>query len=157
MIGRRVLLLLALPGVAGGPARAQEQPDTAGLREELMALERQSWEYLRTRDRGAMRRFLPEDALQIYSDGTRYHKSEVLAYMPNYRLDSYEIEPTYAVRMISPTVATLLYRVTSRGAARLSRTETTKVLASSVYVRRDGRWWSVLYHETASTWQPPAK
>ena len=27
-----------------------------------MALERQAWEYLRTRDRGAMRRFLPDDA-----------------------------------------------------------------------------------------------
>jgi hypothetical protein len=36
----------------------------------------------------------------------------------------------------------------SSGAARLDRTETTKVLASSVYVRRGGKWWCVLYQES---------
>ena len=38
-----------------------------------------------------------------------------------------------------------------RGRARFDRTNTGKVLATSVYVRRDGKWWSVLYQETPST------
>ena len=150
MLSRRSLALLALLGVVGTAARAQDQPDNAKLREELMALERQSWEYLKTRDRAAMRRFLPDDALQIYSDGTRYYKSGVIDYMPNYRLDTYEIEPTYGLRMISPDAAMLIYRVTSRGAARFERPGTTKVLATSLYVRRNGKWWAVLYQETPS-------
>jgi hypothetical protein len=148
---RRSLAVLALLGLASLPAHAQEQPDIATLREQLMSLERQSWEYLRARDRAAMRHFLPEDALQIYADGTRYFKDDVLAYMPNYRLDQYEIEPTYGMRMISPDAAVLIYRVTSRGAARFARTETSKVLATSLYVRRDSKWWNVLYQETPST------
>jgi len=147
MIDGRPLALLAVLGLAG-TVRAQQPPDVAKLRDELMALERASWEHLKTRDRVAMRRYLADDGLLIFSDGTRYDKREILDYIPNYRLDSYEIEPTYAVRMISPTVATLLYRITSRGAARLGRTTTDKVLASSLYVRRDGKWWSVLYQET---------
>ena len=149
MIARRSLALAAVLGFAGTTTRAQDRPDTATLREQLMALERESWEYVRTRNRAALRRLLADDALLILADGTRYSKSEILGYvMPDYRLDSFEIEPTYAVRMISPDVAALLYRVTSRGAARFDRTTTDKVRASSVYVRRGGQWKSVLYQET---------
>jgi hypothetical protein len=149
MIGRRFLAGAAVLALAG-PAHAQGQPDTAKLREELMALERQGWDYMKTRNRPALRRFLADDLLQIFSDGSRYSKSDFLGYMANYRLDSYAIEPTYAVRPIGPDVALLIYRVTSRGAARLDRTRSDKVLATSVYVRRNGQWTSVLYQETPS-------
>jgi hypothetical protein len=144
MIGRRSLAGAVALAFADTTARAQN------LREELMTLERQNWEYMKERDRPAMRRFLADDLVQIYSDGSRYFKSEFLDYMTDYRLDSYEIEPTYAVRSISPDVAMLVYRVTSRGAARLTRTTTDKVLATSLYVRRNGKWTSVLYQETPS-------
>jgi hypothetical protein len=155
MIGRRSLAGAAVPALAGAfvvdtTARAQGQPDTATLREQLMALERQSWDYMITRNRVALRRFLADDLLQIYSDGSRYYKSDFLGYMANYRLDSYEIAPTYAVRAIGPDVAALIYRVTSRGTPRFDRTKADKVLATSIYVRRDGRWTSVLYQETPS-------
>jgi hypothetical protein len=154
MLTRRSLALFALLGTAL-PARAQDQPDTAALREELMALEKESWEFLKNRDRAAMRRFLPEDAVQIYADGTRYYRSEVLERMTNYRLDHYEIAPTYGLRVIGPDAAVLIYRVTSRGAVRFDRTATDKVLASSLYVRRNGKWRSVLYQETPSTSSNP--
>ncbi len=147
MIGRRSFAGAAALALAG-TARAQGRPDSAKLRDELMALERQSWDYTKARNRPALRRFLADDLLQIFSDGSHYTKSEFLAYVTNYRLDSYAIEPTYAVRRISPDVALLIYRVTSRGAARLDRTTTDKVLATSLYVRRSGQWTSVLYQET---------
>jgi len=149
MIARRSLALFALLGLAGATARAQEPPGVAALREELMALEKESWEYLKTRDRAAMRRFLPDDALLIFS-GTRYDKDAMLDHMANYRLDHYEIEPTYGLRAIGPDAAALIYRVTSRGANRFDRTATDKVLATSLYVRRNGRWRAVLYQETPS-------
>jgi hypothetical protein len=150
MIARRTLASLVLLGLTGTAGRAWAQwPDILILREELMALEKESWEALKVRDRAAMRRFLPDDALLIFSDGARYDKREMLDYMADYRLDSYDIDPQYAVRLVTPDVATLIYRVTSRGAARLDRTETSRVLATSLYARRGGRWWSVLYQETA--------
>lgn len=155
MIGRRSLagaavLALAGPVLADTTARAQDQSDTAKLREELMALERQSWDCMKTRDRAGLRRLLADDLLQIYADGSRYYKSDFLDYVANYRLDSYEIEPTYAVRRIGPDVAVLIYRVTSRGTPRFDRAKTDKVLATSIYVRRDGKWTGVLYQETPS-------
>jgi hypothetical protein len=155
MIGRRSLASAAVPALAGPilvdtTARAQNQPDTAKLREELMALERRNWELMKARDRPAMHRLLAEDLLQIYSDGSWYYKDDFLDYMVNYRLDSYDIEPTYTVQVISPTVAALVYRVTSRGTPRFDLAKTDKVLATSLYVWRDGQWTSVLYQETPS-------
>lgn len=149
IVGRRSVALFATLGLAGAPARAQERPGDAKLREELMALERQTWEYIRTRNRAGVRHSLADDAVLIFDDGTRLFKSEMLNdFMPNYRLDSYDIDPQYGLRTITPDVAVLLYRATSRGAERFDRTETTKVLASSLYARRDGKWWNVLYQET---------
>lgn len=155
MIGRRSLAGAAVQALAGPvladmTARAQDQPDTATLREQLMALERQSWDSTKERDRAALRRFLADDLLQIYADGSRYTKSEFLDYVANYRLNGYEIDPTYAVRRIGSDVALLIYRVISRGAARFDRTRSGKVLAISIYVRRDVEWTSVLYQETPS-------
>jgi hypothetical protein len=120
------------------------------LREDLMALEEQGWSYMKTRDRAALRRFLAEDLLQIYADGTLYYKDAFLDYLTTYRLDSYEIAPEYEVREIGPTVAALVYRVTSRGRSRDDWAKTQKVEATSLYVRRNGQWTSVLYQETPS-------
>jgi uncharacterized protein (TIGR02246 family) len=156
MTTRRSLVLAGLLGLAVPPARAQDKPDVAALREQIMALEKESWEYLRTRDRAAMRRFLPDDAVLIFS-GQRYDKDEMLAHMANYRLDRYEIGPTYGLRVIGPDAAVLIYRVTSRGATRFDRTATDKVLATSLYVRRNGRWRAVLYQETPSTAANPGE
>ena len=50
--------------------------------------------------------------------------------------------------MIAPDVATLLYRVTYAQLGQGRHARDGKVLSSSVYVRRDGKWWSVLYQET---------
>jgi hypothetical protein len=146
MIGRRSFALAGLGLAAGLPARAQNAPPE--LREELMALEREGWEALKERDRPTMRRLLADDALLIFSDGARYYKSQLLEHMLDYRLDSYSIDPNYGMRRLDLDVAALIYRVTSRGAARFDRTETSKVLVTSLYVRRDGRWRSVLYQET---------
>ncbi len=154
MATRRPLVLAALLGLAVPPARAQEQPDAETLRAQIIALEKGSWEYLRTRDRAAMRRFLPDDAVLIFS-GQRYDKDGMLAHMANYRLDQYEIEPTYGLRVLGLDAVVLIYRVTSRGAPRLDRTATDKVLATSLYVRRSGRWRAVLYQETPSTGPNP--
>src|SRR6185437_14547737 len=86
MIGRRSLagaavLAFAGPVLADTTARAQNQPDAVKLREELMALERQSWDYMKTRDRDALRRFLADDLLQVYADGSRYYKNDFLDYV----------------------------------------------------------------------------
>jgi hypothetical protein len=148
MIGRRTLAAAAVLAFADTTARAQDQSATARLRDELMALERQGWEYMKARDRAALRRFLADDLLQIFADGDYYYKDGFLTYMVDYRIDDYDIDPTVAVRVIDPTVAALVYGVTSRGTRRFGLTKSEKVVATSLYVRRDGQWANVLYQET---------
>ncbi len=146
---RRYLMIAGALGFAGYSATAFAQsPDIAKLRDELMELEKASWGYMRDKNLDGMRGYLADDGLLIFSDGTRFNKREILAFMPDYRLDSLTIEPTYAVRLISPDVATLLYRATYTSAVKGGKPETARVLSSSIYARRNNKWWSVLYQES---------
>ena len=146
MIARRVLIGATL--ALSAPVAFAQSPDTLKLREELMALEKASWGYMRDKNYDGMKGYLADDGLLIFSDGTRFNKRETLELMKDYKLESFTIEPTYAVRMITPDVATLLYRVTYISSVKGAPMTTAKTLSSSVYVRRDGKWWSVLYQES---------
>lgn len=140
---------MALAGAWVGASTAVAQPiDTMKLREELMGLEKGSWDFMRDQNVEAMRGFLGDDSLWIFSDGNRYNKRQGLEMMKDFKLLSLSIEPSYAVRMLTVDVATLLYRVTYTGTYKGGKPETVKALSSSVYVRRDGKWLSVLYQET---------
>lgn len=151
MIGRRSAILgsaVALASLGVLPVLAQS-PDMTKLREELMALEKGSWGFMRDRNYDGMKNFLGDDALLIFGDGSRFNKRQTLELMKDFALvGDVAVEPTYAVRMLSPDVATLLYRVTYTSTVKGGKPETMKVLSSSVYARRDGKWWSVLYQET---------
>jgi uncharacterized protein (TIGR02246 family) len=147
MIARRSLLIAA-SAMAAAPAVAQT-PDVMKLRDDLMKLEKGSWYFMRDKDYEGMKNFLGDDALLIFGDGSRYNRRQTLELMKDFALvGDIAIEPTYAVRMLSPDVATLLYRVTYTARIKDGKPETMKVLSSSVYARRDGKWWSVLYQET---------
>ena len=148
MISRRTFMA-AVAAIATAPAALAQSPDMLRLRDELMTLERGSWYFMRDKNYDGMKNFLAEDALLIFSDGTRYNKRQTLELMKDFALvGDIAIEPGYAVRLLSPDVATLLYRVTYTSSLKGGRPETARVLASSVYTRRDGKWWSVLYQET---------
>ena len=68
--------------------------------------------------------------------------------MPDFRLDSFTIDPKAEVKVWTPDVATLLYRITYASAMKGGKAVTLKVMSASTYVRRNGKWWSVLYQET---------
>ena len=148
MIDKRSLLIGGALALAGVSTAAAQSPDVMKLREDLMALEKGSWGFMRDKNYDGMKNFLGDDALLIFGDGNRYNKRQTLELMKDFALQSLTIEPTYAVRMLAPDVATLLYRVTYTSAVKGGKPETIKVLSSSVYARRDGKWWSVLYQET---------
>ncbi|MCW5732636.1 MAG: nuclear transport factor 2 family protein [Enhydrobacter sp.] len=136
-----VLAALAVPALA-------QSSDIERLREELMALEKGSWGFMRDRNYDGMKNFLGDDALLIFSDGSRYNKRQTLELMKDFALvGDIAVEPTYAVRMLSPDVAALLYRVTYTSTMFGGKPQTVMVQASSIYARRNGKWWSVLYQE----------
>lgn len=149
MIARRSVLLAGALALIAGPAAFAQSPEVAKLRDELMALEKGSWGFMRDRNYEGMKSFLADDALLIFGDGTRFNKRQMMELMADLTMiGDIKIEPTYAVRMLTPDVATLLYRVTYTSSYKGAPPVTLKVLSSSIYVRRDGKWLSVLYQET---------
>jgi hypothetical protein len=149
MIARRSLMIGGALALAGVSAAGAQPADIMKLREELMGLEKGSWGFMRDRNYDGMKGFLADDALLIFWDGTRYNKRQFLELMKDFKLGELTIEPTYAVRMLTADVATLLYRVTYNSSVKNGPMQAVMVLSSSIYVRRDGKWWSVLYQESS--------
>ena len=151
MIGRRTfgrgaLALAAVIGLGGalGGALPAEAQDHAKLRHALMQSEAESWEWVRTKNVAAMQNYFADDALLIFADGSRYGKAEFLKALPGTSIDNIVIDKaTSGVIAISPDVATLLYKVSYKSGG-----TTYKAASASTYVRRNGKWLSVLYQET---------
>jgi len=149
MIARRTLALAALIGLASSlPASAQDAADRAKLRDTLMQNEAASWQYAKTANVPAMKDYLADDALLILGDGARYTKDQFLKSMVGLKIDNAVIDKDSQVIVIAPDVATLLYRVSYTSTAGAGKVETFKVASSNTYVRRNGKWLSVLYQET---------
>ena len=150
MIARRRLFgaAAALGLAAFAPAAKAQSPEAAKLRDELMVLEKGSWDFMRNNNADGMRNYLSDDALLILGDGSRLNKREMLELMKDFVLIDIKIEPTYALRMLTADVANLIYRASYTRTLKGGKPETFSVSFSSVYVRRDGKWWSVFYQET---------
>src|SRR5690242_885344 len=129
MISRRLVTISAVAAFALPTASLAQAQDTTKLRDELMALEKASWYFMRDRNYDGMRDFLGDDALLIFGDGSRFNKRQTLELMKDFTMvGDIAIEPTYAVRLLSPDVATLLYRVTYTSSIKGAKPETMKVL-----------------------------
>ena len=153
MIARRGLMIGAALGLAGSPSMAQPQPaDPANLLAYLMELEKGSWQYVKEKNIAGMQNYLADDALLIFGDGSRYTKAEFLRIIPDFKLVSLAIDARSAeIKMLRPDVATVLYRVAYASALRNANAATMKAISASTYVRRGGKWWSVLYQETPTS------
>jgi Domain of unknown function (DUF4440) len=146
---RSVMIGAAAMGVTAWSSMAAAQPaDPAALLATLMELEKGSWQFVKSKDLAGMRNYLADEAVLIFGDGSRYTKAEFLKAIPDFRLDSFTIAPNAEVKVWSPDVATLLYRITYASAMKDAKAVTLKVTSASTYVRRNGKWWSVLYQET---------
>ena len=139
----------AAVGLAAWSSLAAAQPaDRAALLATLMALEKSSWQYVKDKNLAGMRDYLADDALLIFGDGSRYSKADFLKFIADFRLDSLTIDPSAEVKIWGPDTASLVYRVTYASALKDAKASTIKVTSASTYIRRNGKWWSVLYQET---------
>ena len=149
MTARRSLIFGAALGLAAWSSMAAAQSaDPAALLVTLMTLEKGSWQFVKDRNVAGMQNYLADDGLLIFGDGSRYTKPEFLKALADIRLGSFTIDPKAEVKVWTADVATLLYRITYASAMRDTKAVTFKVASASTYVRRNGKWWSVLYQET---------
>ncbi|MGD9884432.1 MAG: nuclear transport factor 2 family protein [Reyranella sp.] len=122
--------------------------DAAALLKTLMALEKESWQYVKDKNIAGMKDYMADDGLQIFGDGSRYDKTQFLKFMPDFRLDSITYDSAGEIKVWTPDVVTLLYRVTYSSGVKGGKATTYKVMSANTYVRRGGKWWSVLYQES---------
>jgi hypothetical protein len=150
MIDRRGLLVAAAVGLASTAAlapSASAQDDKAKLRDMLLELEIGSWQFTKDKNVAAMNGFLADDALLIFYDGSRYTKAQFVKF--DFEVASFTVDRKSAELLVaSPEVAILLYRVTYASGTKGSKPVTATVSAADTYVRRGGKWLSLLYQET---------
>ena len=124
----------------GGLARAAP---ASGLDEELIALEKQSWVAWQGHDQDFFRRFLSDDHVEMQGNGPAGKAGVVAGVGGACTVRSYQVDH-FKVTRFAPDTALLTYRAaqdTSCGAAKVP----SPVWASSLFVRRGGRWQNVLY------------
>jgi hypothetical protein len=144
-----VLLTLGLGAHAPSSRAAQRPPAGAGadLQETLTRLEKASWEAWQKRDGSYFETFLSEDHVEVGTGGPT-GKATVIAGVasPNCIVKHYEVDH-FALTVFAADTALLTYHAqqdtTCQGQAVPS-----PAWASSLYVKRGGRWQNALYQQT---------
>jgi hypothetical protein len=113
------------------------------LEHELLAIERPLW----TNDAAIYESSLVEDAVLVFAETGVIRREPALAAIrqenaDGRRWEEVQFDDVLTLRL-AQDAALLTYRATARWASASSR---IAVLASSVYVRRDGRW-KVAFHQ----------
>ena len=135
-------LLLALAVVS--PSMA------ADLKEDIVAAEKRAWQGFADHDVKTYSDVWTDDAVEFLADGSvMTDKQAILADLKSTtcKVKSFDIANA-KVRQVSPDVAILTYDLSQDvtcGATKLA----PKANASSLYVRRGGKWLGVHYQETA--------
>ena len=106
------MLAVTAAAVAWSSGAMAQTADPAALLKTLMDLEKESWQFVKDKNIAGMRNYMADDGLQIFSDGTRFDKTEFLKFMPDFRLDSISYDTAGEIKVWTPDVVTLLYRVT---------------------------------------------
>ncbi|HEV2533109.1 nuclear transport factor 2 family protein [Phenylobacterium sp.] len=133
----RLALGLAAAAMLAGAAQA------ASLDDELIALEKQSWVAWQTHDQAFFARFLSEDHVEMQGNGPAGKAGVVAGVGGACTVKSYQVDH-FKVTRFGPDTALVTYRAaqdTTCGSAKVP----SPVWATSLFVKRDGRWQNALY------------
>jgi uncharacterized protein (TIGR02246 family) len=144
-----VITLAPAPLTGGGVHQAPPdklRPGPEGLAATLTDLEKKTWAALQGRDAEAIKALWADDFVGVLASGLRRGKAEILKTLPDLTITSYELEEPRAVPL-APGATLLTYRLNRRSTFK-GRELPPACYASSVWVRRDGRWRIAFYQET---------
>ena len=114
---------------------------------ELVAIERASWEAWQKRDGNFFETFLSDDHVEVGQSGIA-GKTQIVAFVGNpiCKVNSYKVDQ-FKITLFDKNTALLTYRAeqdTSCGSVIVP----SPAWASSLYIKRDGRWLNALYQQT---------
>jgi hypothetical protein len=117
------------------------------LQEQLVAMEKQAWESWKTRNGGFFQTFLSEDSINVGSTGVD-NKSAIVKFIssPMCEIKSYSMDNLQMI-MTDKKTAILTYKAMQDGTCD-GKTIPSSVWATSMYVKRNGKWVSNFHQET---------
>jgi hypothetical protein len=136
-----LLILFTLLNVSG------QSKSNAKLKDELITLEKRSWDAWKARDGSFYQKFLSDDHVEVGSGGTS-KKSEIVSFVgsPVCTIKSYAVDQ-FSLTMIDPKTALLTYHAEQDSTCN-GRPVPSPAWVSSLYVKRIGRWQNVLYQQS---------
>ena len=131
-------------------ASSRAQTDDSSGRENLISLERQSWEAWKNRNAQFFKDFLSDDHVEVGSYGLA-NKNQVLATVatPACTVRSYSVDQ-FNVTMLDADTALLTYHAAQETTCN-NKPVPSPVWVSSLYKKRGDRWLNVFYQQTQTT------
>ena len=115
---------------------------------QIIALEKQGWEAWKNKDTAFFQTYLTDDALSVNASGI-FEKAEILEYYGSCDVKSYSLD-NFKFRMLEKNSALITFTATQDAVCGGEKNPST-VRASSVYVKRGGKWLNSFYTETAAS------
>lgn len=144
------LVLLVSAGVAS--AQTNEKGSKAGkssVEDQLISMEKQAWEAWKNKNGGYFQTFLADDAVLISGSGVEGKAAAVksISSMPcevrGYSLDNFKLI------MIEKNTALLTYSAKQDYSCN-GKAGPPQVWASSIFVKRGGKWLNISHQETTA-------
>ena len=141
-----ILFGLILSSLMTGFAAQSSTVEEAAVKEELVKLEKQSWEAWKNHDGKFFEQFLSDDHVEVGFGGIANKKQVVeivaspICTVKTYQLDHFEL------RLLDQNTALLTYREAQDTTC--GKPVPSPCWVSSLYIRRNGRWLNMLYQQT---------
>jgi hypothetical protein len=120
--------------------------DVASIKEQLIKLEKQSWEAWKNRDGKFFQDFLSDDHVEVGFGGVS-NKAEIVSFVgsPVCTVKSYQLDQ-FELKMLDKNTALLTYREAQDTVCH--NPVPSPCWVSSLYMKRGDRWLNVLYQQT---------
>lgn len=144
---RTAVLTLLSVALFGQPSGAQPPAETTTLLTTLAKLEKDSWEAMKRQDAKFFQSFMADDFAGVFADGQAVTKRDFVEMLGEYKLVRYEMGEAKLLP-VGPDAAFVLYPVKYEGTFKGQKVKVAGAQASSLYVRRNGKWVELFYQET---------
>ncbi len=147
---KKIIMIMAIAIAASSVAFGQMKSKDNSVEAQLIALEKQSWEEWKNKNGGFFQTLLTDEAVNVGVGGLSNKSQIVKSTSSGCDVKSFSVD-NFKVVMLDKDAALLTYTATQDGVCG-GKTIPAKVFASSVYVKRGGKWLNAFYQET-----PPAQ
>lgn len=145
---KKIIMVLMIAIAASSPAFVQTKmlKDTK-VEAQVIALEKQSWEAIKTKDVKFLEALLTDDAIAVSGDGVA-NKVQWLksTFAPGCALKSYSPQD-FKVVMFDKNTAMVIYKATQDSACN-GKQDPANIWLSSLYVKRGGKWLNSFFQIT---------